>query len=98
MNHLYVKVEIMVPLNNKEEACEILLDRLREVRKTLKPKQHRRRTRKHVPVKCTFAGCNRPHRARGMCIDHYNQWRKQNLDPITGNLKGVKGVGDGVSN
>lgn len=34
---------------------------------------------------CGFEGCGRPHKARGWCSTHYDQWRKgKPLRPITG--------------
>lgn len=33
---------------------------------------------------CTVDGCDRPHKARGFCLPHYQQWRRDNLNTISG--------------
>lgn len=30
-------------------------------------------------IVCTVGDCNEPHTARGMCRDHYDEWRRPNL-------------------
>lgn len=35
------------------------------------------------PSACSFAGCGRPHSARGYCVSHYNQWyRGEEIRPL----------------
>lgn len=41
------------------------------------PKETKRS--KHSPT-CSVEGCENPYRARGLCVTHYNQWRRENTN------------------
>ena len=70
---LYVKIEALVPLNDDEEACIILLDKMKEARNEFKRK---RRTTRKSQSKCIVETCNAEAKGRHMCSTHYNRWYK----------------------
>jgi hypothetical protein len=87
MSKLYVKLELFVPLNDDDEAQIILLDELKKTRKELKP---RRRKKFKSERMCEFVGCDKEHRARGMCADHYNQWHRGEIASPMGDYRKVR--------
>lgn len=71
---LYTKIEVIVPLEDEQEACNIVLTKLIEVKESLK-KKTKRVTRKTSKM-CFVDGCRGHAESRGLCSSHYNIWYK----------------------
>lgn len=73
---LYVKLEVMVPLGDRDAAIELCGEAFDEAVTLSKPTP---RTR--IIKQCSAQFCNNAAKSRGMCNSHYAQWyKKQPLD------------------
>lgn len=81
---LYAEITVMVPLDDEEAACNAMLEKLIEIKKSMKPK--RRPAPRKTARTCLVDGCHGHANSRGMCDSHYNAWYKQQPKNGSGSL------------